>query len=369
MDIAVWGAGAFGKYVIGKLKCNEQIHIRYVIDSHARGSVAGIDIVNPSEYMETCSPSEYVLVAFLNGICIKSQLMEMGVLNWGIIHNCVFTNKLDFSRDLVSDKNILWNTDKEMALPMMETLETNIVDYCNLNCKGCSHFSNLFEKGAQMPYEVFEKDIRFLEDKIYIKQFNLLGGEVFLNARILDYIDCLNHYMPKTHIVLVTNGLPIPRLDPEILTGMAVRQVEVSITEYPPTAKMKEQIRETLNQYKIHYFFRSAVLTFGKNIDLKGKNDANKAQSECREHTCQFLRDGKIYKCPFSALGNYFFDYYGIPLHFEEGIDIYEEGNEWDRVISNLRQMPIEMCRYCGSEERFAWEVSVCPQKEEWLIG
>lgn len=67
-----------------------------------------------------------------------------------------------------------------------------------------------------------------------------------------------------------------------------------------------------------------------------------------------FERDGKIYKCPFSALGNYFFDKYDIPLHFEEGIDIYSENVEWGSLSGSMRDEPIELCRYCGTEERFA---------------
>lgn len=368
MDIAIWGAGAFGKYIIEQLQSSKQVHIRFVIDSHAKGSVAGIDIISPSEYSEIRNETDYVLVAFLAGFSIKSQITEAGISKWGVINRCVYLSKLTLESNLLLDRNIVWNTDKEMELPAMETLETNVVDYCNLNCRGCSHFSNLFEKGAQVPYEVFERDIRFLADKIYIEQFNLLGGEVFLNVKILDYVDCLQKNMPKTYIVVVTNGLLIPKLNPAILKGMAVRHVEISITEYPPTTKVKEQIRSVLEQYGIRYSFRNAVTTFGKNIDVGGTNNADTAQLKCRESKCQFLRYGKIYKCPFSALGNYFFDHYGIPLHFEEGVDIYADGIKWEETISKLREMPIEMCRYCGKEERFAWQVSTCPEKEEWLI-
>ena len=370
MNIAIWGAGEFGKYVMGQLRYKEGLHIGCIIDNHAKGCIAGINIVSPMEYSETYkTQTDCVLVAFLKGISIQDQLLEMGIEKWGIVKDDVFTKKLILQSDLTTDKNIMWNTDKELELPLMETLETNVVDYCNLNCKGCSHFSNIFEKGAQVSYGIFERDIKFLSEKIYVRRFNLLGGEVFLNSRILDYIACLEQYMPKTSIVLVTNGLLIPNLDKEILAGLAGHQVEISITEYPPTLRMKDQIRKTLEQYHISHSFRRTVMTFGKNIDLSGMNDAQKAQSVCREHKCQFLRDGKIYKCPFSALGNHFFDYYDIPFHFDEGIDIYNEDMDWKETICNLREKPIEMCRYCGAEERFAWEVSTHPQKEDWLVA
>lgn len=369
MNIAIWGAGGFGKYIIEKLRYNDEIHINCMIDNHVKGSIEEINVVSPTEYLaEYNARTDCVLVAFLGGISIKNQLREMGIVKWGVVNDYVYLKNLMLNDDLTADRYIIWNTDKEMDLPLMEYIETNVVDDCNLNCKGCSHFSNMFERGMQIPYEKFERDIRFLSEKIYVRRLNLLGGEVFLNTRILDYVSCLRQYMPKTYVVLVTNGLLVPKLDAKVLAGLADDQVEISISEYPPTSKMKGQIKETLEQYHIRYEFRKSVKTFGKNIDLRGINDPQKAQAECRERTCQFLRDGKIYKCPFSALGNYFFDRYDIPLHFEEGIDIYSEDVNWENLSVNLREVPIELCRYCGVEERFDWEVSMHPQKEEWLV-
>ncbi len=370
MRIAIWGAGEFGKYAIALLSSNNEINVACIIDNYKKKeNIAGINIVDPEEYLKTFHESvDCVLVTFLNGISIRSQIQEMGIKRWGVVNDNVFLKKMNIEHDLLNDRNILWNFDREINLPVMETLETNVVDYCNLNCKGCSHFSNIFEKNAQIPYEVFERDIKFLSEKIYINQFNLLGGEVFLNTRIIDYIECLKHYMPKTYIVVITNGLLIPKLDKSILMELEASHVEIQITEYPPTTKIKKQIETTLNQFCIQYRLRASVATFGKNIDLTGGNNPKKSQLLCRQHTCQFLRDGKIYKCPFSALGNYFFDYYNIPLHFEEGIDIYRKDINWEELPNNLRKMPIESCRYCGSEERFAWEISRYPKKEEWLI-
>ena len=143
----------------------------------------------------------------------------------------------------------------------------------------------------------------------------------------------------------------------------------MSITEYPPTSKLRNEIMDTLEKWNIKYKFRKVVGDFGKNIDLTGKNDPYKAQTECRESRCHFLRNGKIYKCPFSALGNYFFNRYNIPLHFEEGIDIYDESIDLPKALQKLDTEPIELCKYCGEEERFTWEVSNKPKSSEWTIN
>lgn len=370
MRIAIWGNGTFGKYVFKQIKNNNANSIVCIIDKNAveRGE-ADLKVVTPDVFVEEYSNvTDCILVAFMDGITVREQLARMNVNKWGIIENRVLLWHLRLSEDLERDRDILWNYNKEIEFPIMQTLETNVVDYCNLNCKGCSHFSNIFEKGAQIPFEVFERDIKFLSNKIYIKQFNLLGGEALLSDRIEDYFQCLTEYMHKTHIVLVTNGLLIPSLSNKILNSLMKYNVLVSITVYPPVEKIRHKITETLEKYGINYEFREKVADFGKNIDLSGENDPMKAQEMCRESTCQFLRDGKIYKCPFSALGNYYFDYYKIPLNFEEGIDIFDARTDWERVIERLREYPIEQCKYCGLEERFEWTVSRHPQKEEWLI-
>lgn len=371
MEIAVWGAGEFGKYIIEQLQKNNMVEIQCIIDNNAclYENVYGIDVVSPEMFLrEYASNINFVLVAFMDGLSILKQIEEMGIKKFGFINKRVFIYKMTLNLDILQDCNILWNDEKALYMPRMETLETNVVDFCNMNCKGCSHFSNIFHKGDFIPFEIFERDIKHLSDKVFIQQFNLLGGEVFFCENLTDYIRCLRKYMPKTAIELVTNGMLIPRQKDELMKVIQQEQVTVSVTEYPPVTKEKDKIRDKLEEYHIYYEFRPAVETFGKNIDLSGKNDPFVAQDKCRESKCQFLRDGRIYKCPFSGLGNAFFEYYNIPLSFDEGTDIYASDMNWKEYVDKVREIPIELCRYCGSEMRFQWERSNHPQKEEWII-
>lgn len=371
MKIAIWGAGKFGQYVMEQLLANDSVELQCIIDNYADScqKINNIEIVSPNVFLKRYdSETDCVLVAFTEGLSILQQLKDMGIKTYGFIHKRVFHYKMKLELDILKDCNILWNYEKELYLPRMETLETNVVDFCNMNCRGCSHFSNIFRKGDFVPYEVFESDIKQLSDKVFIQQFNLLGGEVFYSENLDDYINCLRKYMPKTVIELVTNGMLIPQQKTELMRVIQQEQVTVSITEYSPVTKVKDKIRDKLDEYHIYYEFRPVVETFGKNIDLSGKNEPFAAQSKCRENTCQFLRNGKIYKCPFSALGNIFFEHYNIPLSFDEGVDIFDINMNWKEYADTVRTQPIEQCKYCGTEERFGWEISNNPQKEEWLI-
>lgn len=371
MNIAIWGAGKFGRFIIQQLVIRPNVVVKYIIDNRAAElkEVFGISVVSPEMFKSNfIEDVEIVLAAFVNSMLNVKELKRLEIKRFGIISDLVYRYSIILSDNLLEDRQIIWNDNINENLPFLSTLETNVVDYCNLNCKGCSHFSNIFPKGSKVSFETFKKDIQRLSQKINIKQFNLLGGEALLSDDLEEYIQCLREYMPATVIQLVTNGILIPRQSPDRLRFFEQNNVYISITEYPPTARMREEIIKTLNQYGIHFEMRQLVSTFGKNIDVSGENNPWEAQRTCRESRCHFLREGKIYKCPFSALGNYFFKYYHIPLHFDEGTDIYCEENDWKEIIHNLDEKPVEQCKFCGAEERFLWAASVNPEKEEWMI-
>lgn len=369
MNIAIWGAGKFGLYV-GK-QLYDVCNIVCFIDNYPEGRDTLLEkkVVSPEEYLKIYeNQTDMVLIAVMNWCMVYEQIRQMKVKKFGVIDSCVYQYQLVISRDIISDIRICWNSEFESKKAYMKTLETNVVDFCNLNCKGCSHFSNLFCKGDTVGFESFEKDIKQLSNKVLILHFDLLGGEPFLSTDLAKYIKCLRDYMPKTSITIVSNGILIPRQNEELLSFIKENNVLISITQYPPTIKLKSAIEDTLNKFGIKYEFRKGVKNFGKNIDLSGKNNPYIAQTKCREILCRFLRNGKIYKCPFSALGNNFFDKFDIALHFEEGIDIYNETIDLQKSLDLLDTEPIEQCRFCGEEEHFIWEMSSNPEYKEWIV-
>lgn len=369
MNIAIWGAGKFGTYVGGQLIGKQNVVCYIDNNVEDKSELLNTKVVLPNEYMNYYhKDTDIVLIAVLAYSKIYEQIRQMKIEKFGIISRPVYKYQLDFSDDILNDANIVYNTDIDNKSGYMKTLETNVVDYCNLNCRGCSHFSNIFQKGASVGYKSFEKDIIHLSRKIFIEHFDLLGGEAFLAENLAEYIECLRKYMPKTTITIVSNGILIPKQSPELLSYIKGNRVVVSITEYYPTLKLENEIRNTLEKYGIMYEFRKVVEEFGKNIDLTGENNPYRAQEECRESHCHFLRNGKIYKCPFSALGGHFFEKYNIPLHFEEGINIYDESIDLGLALRSLDTEPINLCRHCAKEERFTWGVSNKPESDEWLV-
>lgn len=372
MKIAIRGTGRFGKYIADQIKRNNNYTLAFFVDSNADlwgKNVDGVPIISPHELQNKYQNDvDIVLVAYMNSIENFNQIVTSKDLKYGFIRNRVYEAKLQLEKDLLQDANIVWSNASYLNKPILRSLETNIVDDCNLNCRGCSHFSNLFEHGARVPFEIFCKDLAKVAEHIYIHQFNMLGGEAILNDRIIEYIEFTREILPHSEIELISNGLLIPKQSEEFFECCRKNDITISISGYKPTLLIKNKICEVLAKHHITYIFREDVTEFGKNIDLSGSADIYVAVKRCRENRCHFLRYGRIYKCPFEALGNKFFSHYGLDIQFHGGTDIYDPDINWEELICRLYYSPIDACKYCGKEEKIAWSIANHPSIEDWTI-
>lgn len=372
MDIAIWGTGNVGKYVQKQIQGNKNYHIRYFVDSNplrCSTRIEGIEVINPEQLRDIFAKElAFVLIAFIDGIYIYEKLLAMGIGKFGIVRNVVFESQLALEPDLFQDKNIFWNDAPYCNRPILKKLETNVVDDCNLNCRGCSHFSNLFARGEKVPFEIFCQDLRQVAKHAYIYRFSLLGGEVLLDDRIIKYIEVAREALPESEIELISNGLLIPKQTDEFFACCRDNNIKVAISGYKPTLLLKDKILDILKAHKVLYSFRPQVEEFGKNIDLTGTSNKEEAVKRCREHTCHFLRYGKLYKCPFEALGNVFFGYFQLGCHIDGGTDIYGEVLDWSLFLDELENRPVDACKYCGREEKIAWGVAYTPELEDWVV-
>lgn len=368
MRIAIWGAGSFGEYVGKQILENEEIEIVYFIDKDRHGEeLFGIKIISPQKFiLESQIKIDILLVTFMNSIDIYNKLRKYIRIKIGFIKNYFFTQKLKLKKQILKDENIFWVDDK--TKPLLPTLETNIVDFCNLNCKGCSHFSNLYQKGQMVTFESFKKDLLQIARNVYIYRFNMLGGEILLNSRLIEYIEYARDVLPMTDIWIITNGLLLLKQKDEFFRCCVEKNIGIDISEYEPTSLIIEDIIKLLEKNDVRYNIRNNKGDFGKNIDLSGSADKTKAMKNCRESKCHFFREGKLYKCPFSALGNKFFEHFNLNIELNEGNDLYNENLNWDELVNKLTNETIDACKYCGKEERFRWEISQHPNKEDWVV-
>ena len=97
----------------------------------------------------------------------------------------------------------------------LKNIEFQIVDHCNLNCRGCAHFSNISEKNS-IDARVLVKNMDQFNKRVgYVYSVALMGGEPLLHPDIVDIIEYTRDRFPISEIRIVTNGLLLDRMPKE----------------------------------------------------------------------------------------------------------------------------------------------------------
>ena len=286
-------------------------------------------------------------------------------VSWRTVTRCKSLN-LPLIGIFNARKRIHWLRRGKGFLPH---LETHVVDNCNLNCKGCSHFANLFsEEAISYPHAQFERDIERIAECFDVIRFRLMGGEPFLNPHIDAFMETARHHLPDTDIRIVTNGLLIPSLSKGVLDCIRTNDIIVNVSAYPPTVERMRPILNALDAAGVRHKV-SPVKSFSAYMDPKGGSDPAHSHDYCINFLCRLLRAGKLYKCPFGALLFKFqerFPKVCCASSFDRGANIYD-ADITERVFQ-LRD-PIELCRYCHFPARdFQWEGLHQPSAKDWIF-
>ena len=95
---------------------------------------------------------------------------------------------------------------------MLEKIDIHITDHCNLNCKGCTHFSPLSEE-FYLNIDNFRTDLARLAalTGAQLGQIFLLGGEPLLHPHLTDFFPIARDLFPNTQIIIITNGILLPQ--------------------------------------------------------------------------------------------------------------------------------------------------------------
>ena len=250
-----------------------------------------------------------------------------------------------------------------MEKPFLNYLEMNIVDNCNLNCKGCAHFSNIFDNGY-VSLDSFTRDLIMLSNKFELYYFRLLGGEPLLHPNIIELVKIARKILKNTKIIIVTNGLLINKLNNDVLKAFAENNITICISVYKPTLNILNNIISKLEYFGINYILnddymasKKSIESFSTRLTASQNNNAFESSRKCLGRFCRFLRDGKISKCYYPLLIDVLNRKMGtnFVLSAEDYVEIKNITDGW-LAIEQLNK-PIPFCNYCSENEfEFNWE-------------
>jgi len=247
--------------------------------------------------------------------------------------------------------------------------EVHLTEHCNLNCKGCSHFSPLANKEF-MDIAIFEKDMAQmfqLLDKHDIRRIRLLGGEPLLHSQVNEFMEIAANYFPDTRREIVTNGLLLLNMPESFWETCRTTKTSIHVSRYPVNLDFKEMENVAL-EHGIEIVIYASNFRMDS-YDMDGSQDGELSHSTCGlfGYCCQ-LNNGRFYPCSISAYFHHFNRYFDLKIPFSNDnfIDIYkaQSKNEFYQLIIT----PIPFCRYCNIKARrhcVKWEHSK-KQISEW---
>jgi len=373
MNVAIYGAGDFGKYV------------KRLIDDHPENGYNVVNFVDNdilkqnSTYMGVKCISiakmwqEYGKSIDLVLIAIRSALTTFffieSLLESGKIRNLYMVHPNVLDRKISLFKNGQLNERALIKGPWLSYLEQDIVSHCNLKCDSCSHYCNAVSEPEFYDTAEFEKDmLRLAQLFSQINTIRILGGEPFLHPELPKFVEIARNIFPNSNLVVATNGLLIPKQKPQVWRIFRDARVKVYITQYLPTSKMLDRIKNTLDENYVQYSVSELIKEFGKLLTLHENNNPFETRKTCPK-MCTTICKGNLALCPpmlyidrINALADNFYK-----LKKEDLIYIHDTNiNGWD-ILHKIAN-PVDFCKYCTPRKRFEWSANGDVKLNNWVI-
>lgn len=228
--------------------------------------------------------------------------------------------------------------------PILDYLEVEVTNKCNLRCKGCSHFICIDDSNPD-DIESYYNDIKCLSTKYSnISAIRLLGGEPLLSKELGKYISITYKYFPNSDIWIVTNGILINKISSDLIKVIQDFSVSFSVSLYPQFFYMRNEIISWFEKNRIDYRINDSMMFF-KYLSKQKNESAERVQENCYQRNCHFLRKGKISKCPLPLIIARLNNKFGTKYPTTDYVDIYSNISAWE--INKFLFSTTQLCEYC----------------------
>lgn len=342
MGIYIYGAGKIGAKVKERLQ-EYTLSAEGFIDGFKTGDYVGLPIYGV-EIIEKLNNYDNIIISVLNTnsiLEIYKLLRERKIKNIYWFYDAVQKKNIHQDYDFFTDQCLDMSSWGNLIMPH---IELHISDKCNLDCRGCSHFSPLFDElNADFNQKINDiRQIKALFDDVF--RIDILGGEPLLNPEVGKYVSELRKELPKTFIQIYTNGLLIPGLKDEVLKEIFDNNISVSISEYRPTHKIIDKIISRLDDFEIRYHIAEYDDKQVFNVPISLSSDS-KYPRMCISDGCITVSDGRIARCPTLMYVERFNEYFKKDLP-TEGIYAINEYKSGEKLLEDMKK-EVPLCRHC----------------------
>lgn len=187
----------------------------------------------------------------------------------------------------------------------LKSIETHVIDSCNLACEFCSHYSNLKPATNMLTLNKAEEEWSNWASKVEPNEFIMLGGEPTLNPKLPDLIALARNIWKTSKIRLITNGMFLERLPSlQYLLANQILTVTLHLSE-AENNKIVSYVQNTFGhicEISFNYTHEGRWLQFYKlehGVPIPFTDNNPRSSWECCvAKTCHVLKDNKLWKCP-----------------------------------------------------------------------
>jgi hypothetical protein len=259
------------------------------------------------------------------------------------------------------------DTKVKNELPLLHHFEVHLTDHCNLNCKGCFHFSNLCKPNFA-DLDSYRSDLEAMAQKLRVTQMRLMGGEPLLHPQVNDFMRVTRECLPDTRICVLTNGILVTKMPPEFWETLAETNTMMLCDAYPIGLPVDE-INALAEKYGVELEWTDdRNLFFNTPIDLEGKQDPALEFRRCSGiSNCPNYRNGRLYPCARIAYIDAFEERFGITGMDGTEADSISIRDSTSAEIWEFMTHPVPWCRFCDYDHFYMYEWDRTERSiEEW---
>lgn len=230
-------------------------------------------------------------------------------------------------------------------------LEFVVTDHCNLNCRGCTHYSPLADEEF-VDSELLERSIRHLghtcgmqTDSVYI-----IGGEPLLYPGLRNAMRAMAEAFPTSRKYIFTNGLAVRAMSDDFYREMVASDFTMAMTRYPVSYDYDAAIAWCRSKgANVEVFAdRSAPNTFFRfPLDPNKRQNGHISHFKCYNIGCTSVIGDKIYPCSISGCVAHLNKAFGTRFEHTEGdwLNVFDVRSATE--IKHLISRPVPFCSYC----------------------
>lgn len=238
-------------------------------------------------------------------------------------------------------------------------LDIHVAEHCNLNCKGCTHFSPIAEKEF-CDIESLKISLKHLAP--FYKEFEaiqLLGGEPLLNPELCMILKVTRTHFPNSKINLFTNGILLQNPDKlpiDFWNTLRDNNIIIKITRYPikldinfisKLCKDNKVKLEICNNENKHSWFKFLLKT--KDNEVYAFRYKWFKLMRCHTYHCIQLVGDRLFPCPHAAYSRHLvakfnLDYMNTTPLDSLPVNAIKSGLD----IRKFMITTVPFCRFCG---------------------